>query len=110
MNAESGGPKGVPIGTPDPAPSPDSAKRPRRIWWLVRTLIYICLILAAVAAGWMLGSTYFDENYCTPESSDCEIGAIWAQQGAVVGALSAGIVIALVEVLLFRRRRRRIDY
>ena len=28
----------------------------------------------------------------------------------VVGALSAGIVIALVEVLLFRRRRRRIDY
>lgn len=73
--------------------------------WMVRVAAYLCGTAALVLVAVIAGTAYYDATDCASGDSDC----LSLLGGMVWGLLSlpvAAVVIAVIEVVLHRRRNR----
>jgi hypothetical protein len=74
--------------------------------WLVRAAAYLCgaAVLMLIALG--AGTAYYDATDCPSGDGDCLSllgGMVWSLVSLVVSA----VLIAVIEIVLWRRRRRK---
>ncbi|MER7247675.1 hypothetical protein [Kribbella sp. NPDC000426] len=90
---------------PAPAVEAGAAAQPGPGRWLVRTAVYLCGTVVVVLVAIVAGADYYTRTECT-EDGDCLAvlgGFVWG----AVAVLACGLAVLVIEIGLWRRRRRK---
>ncbi len=74
--------------------------------WLVRVAGYLCGAVALMLIALGAGTAYYDATDCPSGDSDC-LSLLGGMLWSIVSLAVSAVVVAVVELVLMRRRRQR---